>query len=441
MVKTALTIGGSDTSCGAGIQMDLKCFRAINIHGVSVITAVTSQTHLRVKSIKPLQASTVRTQLAVLQNDIKIDAVKTGMLYSSDIITVVANTIRKFQSKIIVDPVLTATTGRFLCTDLKRFANTLKKRLIPIATVITPNLFEAELLAERKIRTANDLKKAAQHLYELGCKYVLVKGGHFKSKYAKDLLYDGVDFKWFSAPFIGKRFHGAGCAFSAYIAGWLAKGLSVPDAVKFAKKCITQSLLHSYKLGRSGNEFLQTPFEILYRYEREFVKLKLHRCVQEFVKLLTPDLMPDVGINFVYALPYATKLKDVCGIENRIRISDKTIDYKRLKFGVSKHIATIVLTALKFDKSVRACTNLKYTLKTINACKSSGLQISCFERAQEPAGKKTMAWGTEYVIQKQGFVPDIIYDLGDTKKEPMIRIVGEEPDDVLKKVKMIIDKI
>ena len=251
--KRVLPIAGSDSGGGAGIQADLKTIAANGCYGMSVITALTAQNTRGVFAIHPVPVDFVQQQLQVVLSDIGSDAVKIGMLYSSELIEMLAVELQRYAAtNIVLDPVMVATSGDKL---LKQEAVTaLKKSLIPVAHLITPNLPEASVLLGREISASGELKNAAVELSELGCPNVLIKGGHLEDEDCDDLLYMRGSGKFYSYPV--KRIetinnHGTGCTLSSAIAAALAVGLSMDAAVAKGKEYITGAIRSGadYRLG------------------------------------------------------------------------------------------------------------------------------------------------------------------------------------------------
>jgi hydroxymethylpyrimidine/phosphomethylpyrimidine kinase len=245
-LPVALTVAGSDSGGGAGIQADLKTFAAVGVHGASAITCITAQNPEGVRGIEACSVGIVRRQMEAVFEELPPAAVKTGMLYSAPIIRVVAEFFRKYQGvPVVVDPVMVSTSGARL---LKPAAvRVLSRELLPLATLVTPNLDEAEILVGEKLTSVNDLRAAARALQKrFGCA-ALVKGGHLRGlKEAVDIFYDGRQELLLSAPFIrGVSTHGTGCTYSAAIAGHLARGCTLPRAVQAAKEYITQAIAQS----------------------------------------------------------------------------------------------------------------------------------------------------------------------------------------------------
>lgn len=245
-----MTIAGSDSGAGAGIQADLKTFAARGVFGLSVLTALTAQNTVGVQGVLEIPPDFVALQIDSIVSDIGVDGVKTGMLSSAPIISVVAAKIVEHHlTPLVVDPVMVAKGGDALLRDDAKDA--LIQQLLPLATLVTPNLPEASVLCGFEIGSLDDMRRAAQAIRELGPKYVLVKGGHLSSlTEAIDLLYDGSTFKEYRAPRIQTRNdHGTGCTFASAIAAELAKGLPIGDAVTIAKDYLTRIMAASVKLG------------------------------------------------------------------------------------------------------------------------------------------------------------------------------------------------
>jgi len=230
-MKRILTIAGSDSGGGAGIQADLKAITLLGGYGMSVLTALTAQNTLGVQAIHEVPASFVEIQIDSVLSDIGADAIKTGMLANADIVEVVAKKIKQYRiKKVVVDPVMVAKSGDSLLR--KDAQEALIKQLIPLSTVVTPNLMEASVLSGLEVRSVEEMKKAARRIYELGSKHVIVKGGHLKGK-AIDLLYDGGKYEEIEGPRIEtKNTHGTGCTFASAIATLLARGDCVAEAVE-----------------------------------------------------------------------------------------------------------------------------------------------------------------------------------------------------------------
>lgn len=248
----ALTIAGSDSGGGAGIQADLKTFAALGAHGTSAVTCITAQNPARVSAVEPCSPKIVRDQMEAVFTELHPAAVKTGMLYSNEIIRAVAQFLkrRRHRTPLVVDPVMISTSGKALLQTSA--IKTLEKELLPLATLATPNLDETARLIGKSVRSVEEMREAARTIYDKFRCAALVKGGHFTgANEAVDIFYDGKTELLLSAPFVkGLRTHGTGCAYSAAIASYLALGLDLPGAVSKAKNYITQAIAQHQKIGR-----------------------------------------------------------------------------------------------------------------------------------------------------------------------------------------------
>jgi hydroxymethylpyrimidine/phosphomethylpyrimidine kinase len=249
-MKRALTIAGSDSGGGAGIQADLKTFAALGVYGTSAITAVTAQNTLTVARIQEISPDVVAAQIDAVLSDLGTDSAKTGMLWSEAIIEAVAGAVSRHRiQNLVVDPVTISKSGARLLQEHGLTA--LRSRLLPLAEIVTPNLPEAEALAGMTIQDAEGMREAARRIHDQGARRVIIKGGHVEGPNAVDLYYDGVDFQELKEERIKTRStHGTGCTFSAAIAAYLAHGLPPLDAVARAKEFVTAALRSAPDLGR-----------------------------------------------------------------------------------------------------------------------------------------------------------------------------------------------
>jgi hydroxymethylpyrimidine/phosphomethylpyrimidine kinase len=246
-LPVALTIAGSDSGGGAGIQADLKTFAVLGVHGTSAITAITAQNTTGVSDILELPTSLIREQIAVVVEDMGVQAAKTGMLSSAAIIATVAEAVRHYRlDNLVVDPVMVAKGGAKLLRDDAVAA--LLERLIPLAAVLTPNLPEAQVLLGREIQTLEERRQAARDLVAMGARAAVVKGGHADD--VTDVFFDGKQLVELTSERIDTlNTHGSGCVFSAAIAAWLARGADPLTAVRQAKTFITAAIANSLELG------------------------------------------------------------------------------------------------------------------------------------------------------------------------------------------------
>ncbi len=429
------TIAGSDPSGGAGLQTDLRVFTLLGAYGQTVITALTVQNSLGVKSWQPVAAEEVRAQLEALFEDSPPQALKTGMLGRAANILAIIEILKVKKPLLVVDPVLLAKRGEKLFE--KEMLEALKK-LLPLATVITPNLPEAETLLGEKI---TDPEKALFKLKALGPQNVILKGGHLEGNEALDFIFDGRGVTTLSAPKIQAQVgHGTGCTFSAALTVGLAQGLSLLEAAQQAKNFVTLSLKAATfsPLGKGIS-----PLDHLVHLDRlkarHQVLVALEEAAQFFCNFPVRDLIPEVQSNLGYAIPFAQNHQEVAAFPGRIvACGERAHPVGCPKFGASRHIANVILAALKFDPQIRAAMNIRFNEKFLEKACKLGYQIAEFSRQEEPPEIKaqegsTLSWGVTLVCRRLGRVPDFIADRGEVGKEPMIRILGKDPLEVVQK--------
>jgi hydroxymethylpyrimidine/phosphomethylpyrimidine kinase len=437
-MKRILTIAGSDSGGGAGIQADLKTITLLGGFGMSVLTALTAQNTVGVSAIHPVPPEFIGQQLDAVLSDIGADAVKTGMLFNADAIDVVADRLSAYGvKKIVVDPVMVAKGGDVLLMQEAR--ETLVARLIPMALVITPNIPEAEILSNRSIRTEDDIHEAARIIYAMGARYVFIKGGHLGGP-AMDLLYDGQGFVEFSRERIDTpHTHGTGCVYSAAIATYLAMDLEIRETVARAKDFIHSSIRFALPLGKGHGP--TNPFAQFARDQGKYrVVEALEAGLARLQEAPVGNLVPEVQSNLGYALPFAETHQDVAAFPGRlVRLGKRLVSVRSPAFGASRHIATIILTIMGYDPEFRSAMNIRFSEELIQQCRALGWKVCSFDRSDEPEGVKqregsSLEWGVQRVLSKETSIPDIIFDRGDVGKEPMIRVLGRNPDEVVDKV-------
>ncbi len=430
-IPRALSIAGSDSGGGAGIQADLKTFAALGVHGMTALTSITAQNTLDVTAVQDVDPDVVRAQIRAVADDIGVDAAKTGMLHTSEIIEVVAGEIEGYGFPVVVDPVMIAKSGAALLRPEAK--DTMVGRLLPVATVVTPNAMEAEAISGIKIETLEDGRAAAEKISALGPEAVVVKGGHILQRegMAIDVLLHGGEFTLLEAErYETKDTHGTGCSFSSAIAAELAKGGDIPSAVRVAKDFVNYAIRFGLRIGEGHGPL--NPMANLYNAAERYNVLE---NVRSAVALLegSPEvrgLVAEVQMNIGMALPYAKGPEDVAAVEGRITRRGRGVRATGCPaFGVSGHVARTILAVRQFDEEVRAGMNLRYSEEAVEACQELDLVTSYYDRREEPPEVKekegmTTFWGAEQAVERAGRVPDVIYHLGDWGKEPMITLLG-----------------
>ena len=432
-VPVAITIAGSDSGGGAGIQADLKTFAAMGVHGTSAITSITAQNTVAVKAIHDIPPDIVVAQIEAVYEDIGIDAGKTGMLSNSGIIEAVASVVEKLGFPLVVDPVMVAKSGARLLAE--EAVDALRRRLIRLATVVTPNAPEAEVLTGLKVRDRSSQVEAARVIVEeLGAEAAVVKGGHLGGGQSLDVLYYRGRVYELKAPRIERRTtHGTGCTFSAAIAAGLALGLSVPEAVERAKRLVTLAIDYGLELGSGAGPVNPAAWALIpaerWRALEDLGKaLAILKRAEETVY----RHVPEVGMNIVMSLPhpYARGVGDVAGVPGRIHAVNGKLLYRPPEFGASSHMARLVLEAQRLNRGIRAALNAAYSPELVDALKSMGLLVVRVDREVEPEDVRrvegrSLPWLLREAVKKAGRVPDAIYDEGAKGKEAMVRLLGD----------------
>jgi hydroxymethylpyrimidine kinase/phosphomethylpyrimidine kinase len=443
-VKIALSIAGSDSGAGAGIQADLKVFSALDVYGCTAITAITAQNTKQVAEIFEISPSMVEQQIRSVMMDMRPNAIKIGMVYSSPIIDAVYRSLKKTTSKspIVLDPILAAGTGAKLlrAEAYKSFAS----KLIPLSTLITPNKMEAEKLADIVIKTDNDAIEAARKINKLGAENVIVKGGRFGSADVTDVLLDskGNIIKFTNPRLKIKEIHGSGCNFSSAITAYLAKGMPLAEACKMANEYIHTAIKNAIKIGNGLP--VANPLSVIHRDANRYHTLAELQQAVEQVSMLDGfyKLIPETQTNFAYALLNAADISDVAAVRGRIiKIENTAAPASYIKFGVSSHVASAVIAYMSVNPDFRSAINIRFDEMIVDVCKSL-FSVASYDRTKEPKKIKrkegfTVAWGILAALSKNPLA-DVIYHTGDIGKEPMISLFGRNPDEVVNKIKAIL---
>ena len=433
MMKTAMTIAGVDPGGGAGIAADLKTFAALGVHGTCIITSVTAQNTQGVLNSFDIPTGFIKEQFDAVVSDIKIDCAKTGMLSSPEIVRAVAGLVKRERLPLVIDPVMAAEAGGTLLEN--EAVDVLIEELLPLSAVITPNVSEAQRLSGMKINDISDACKAARIISEFGARAVIVTGGHLKGT---DILYSNGEFTQIKGKLIKGGTHGSGCTHSAVITADLSKGMALVEAARHAKEFVEQSIALSFKIGKGAAPVNQTGHTLA--DARRFGVIKNIEAALDLIKNSQgfTDLIPEVGCNIAMGIPDASSISDVAAVSGRIvRLKNEPHAVGCVAFGASSHVARIVLTAMQYDGKMRAAMNIRYSEGAIDACKDLGFCIASFRREDEPEGVSTMEWGVSDAIQREGKVPDVIFDKGGIGKEAMIRLIGREALEVAGKAAKI----
>ena len=427
-----LSIGGSDPSSGAGIQSDIKTFSKLNVHGLSVITAITGQNTSSFGMVEPVSKNILENQLESVLTDFKIDGIKIGMVYNSEIIKTLHHHLKKLKIPIVVDPVIKSTTGGMLIE--KAAIIDFKKFIIPLATIITPNKFEAEILTKMKINSKNTPEKIAKRMQAMGAKNVVITGVEIKNEKISDFVLEKNKKYYIVDEEISKINRGSGSIHSASVLYSIVKNKNIKKSLEFAKKNTLNSIKNSKKVGKG----------IVITNMEKSNEAKLLNSINKFTEIKNIyKNIPECQTNFVYSKQKPKSIKEILGISGRIvKSGEKVIVAGDLAYGGSKHVATALLTVNKKYSKIQSAINLKYKNETISKIKKLKLTTYDYDRNHEPKnvknGGSTIEWGIKNAIKNSKKPPDIIYHKGDFGKEPMIIVFAETPDIVVKKILKII---
>ena len=418
-----LSIGGSDPSSGAGIQSDIKTFSNHDAYGFTIVTSITSQNTKKVTSIEPVSAKSLRAQLDSILSDFHIDAIKIGMVYDSQTISVIHSKLRNVRVPIVVDPVIKSTTCAML---LKKSAlRDYKKMMVPLADVITPNKFEAKTLSG-----ISNTNKSAKKIQSIGAKCVIITGAASSNGKISDFVLEESREYVISGKKIPIKNHGSGCNYSASIAVSLANGNTIHDAVKTAKDYVYQSIKHSKNIGKGVN--------ITHKNISNGMR-ELSNSINEFRQIKNIyKMIPECQTNFVFAKKNPRNIMDVLGVSGRLVKSGKdVVTAGEIVYGGSQHVGTAVIQVCKKFPEIRSGLNIKYDPKIISNAKKSKFVILRYDRSKEPKKSKqkenySISWGISNCLNAKS--PDIIYHRGDIGKEPMILIFGRNPNEIIQKV-------
>jgi len=431
-----LSIGGSDPSSGAGIQSDIKTFDSLNAYGLTIITTITSQNTSRFGIIEPVSKKILQNQIDSIFSDFKINGIKIGMVYNSDIIKTIYNEIKNINIPIVLDPVIKSTTGGSLIE--KSAVKDFKKFLIPLATVITPNKFEAEFLSKNKIDSKESLQKIARKIQNIGAENVVITGLEIKNNQISDYILEGKKQYMVSSKKILKINHGSGCNYAASMLFALANGKPIKEAVKFSKQFTVNSIKNAKNVG-SGVAITQVKNE-------DAIRAELTNAINSFIEIKDAyKKIPECQTNFVFSKKTPKSIEDVLGVSGRIvKTGNRIVLAGELSYGGSKHVATALIAMNKKYPEIRSAINLKYDKEDISKLAKAGLMISSYSRSEEPKKVKSkegssIMWGIKMAIEMSKRQPDVIYHRGDFGKEPMTIVFAKTPSSVIKKILRLFD--
>ncbi|MBQ7405515.1 MAG: bifunctional hydroxymethylpyrimidine kinase/phosphomethylpyrimidine kinase [Candidatus Methanomethylophilaceae archaeon] len=428
-MRTALTVAGSDSIGGAGIQVDVKAMAAVGVHATSVITAVTAQNTQGVDGLFPMPEEFIQAQLESVLTDCDIKAVKTGMLYSADIVGLVADILEDHEVPLVVDPVMVSGTGCSLYQD--ELVGALKKKLLPICELVTPNKHEAEVLAKMKIQNKDDLMFACEIIGKEGTS-VLMKGGHFNSPTVVDYLYLSSEFTKLEYPRLKKSGHGSGCCLSSYITANMAKGLDIVNAVIKSRELIQESIATQYAIGK-GDVVVNPMVKLKGDTDKFKVLDELDMFAAKILDIVPDELVPRSGLNVAMALNDAAGPEEIAAIDKRMTVHNGLLRKNGpAKFGSAEHLSYLLLAAMKHDPRTRCVMNIAYTKDVMDIMEEVGMNVVVVDMTKDKVGE-----ATDRAIAKARGIPDAIVDKS-SRKDRNIRILAKDTNDLLAKLENIL---
>jgi len=420
-MKCALSIAGSDSIGGAGIQADIKAMAAVGVHAHTVVTAITAQNTCAVKEIMPISVEMIEEQFKAVMSDSDVRAIKTGMLYSAEIAETVADLLEDRSIPFVADPVMISGVGDSLSGD--DLVKVLKRKIVPMCDILTPNRHEAEVLSGIRIHNEEDARTACELLGKEGT-MIYLKGGHIDSKNVVDTLYNGAEFKRFEYPRLERAGHGGGCTLSAYITAHLAKGYDVVNAILHSREMIQESIATMYVVGK-GNKIVNpmvTPAD-----GTKAILSSLDKAADKLSKMLPKEWIPNPVAEFGYATESPKGTEDVAALQGGMSSANGIVKKNgTAKFGISPHTAKMIITAMDQDERQRSAIGLAFTGDIVSTIEEVGMSSISAEGAGDVF--KTIS----KAMKKNGAVPDaVFYKKG---KGRGVFILGKDPDDIVAKI-------
>ncbi|RNJ80329.1 MAG: bifunctional hydroxymethylpyrimidine kinase/phosphomethylpyrimidine kinase [Nitrosopumilus sp. B06] len=417
-----LAIGGSDPSSGAGIQGDIRVLSSLGAHCLSAITAVTIQNTSTFEHAEPVSPRIVGAQIRCVISDFELAGIKIGMVYEKGIIKAIHHILEKTRIPIVVDPVIESTTGGRLLA--KSAVDAYKKLIIPLATAITPNQKEAEILAGM----GGPPGRTARIIQEMGAKNVIITGIK-RGRNISDYILKGDTHRTVSGAWIRGANRGSGGVHSAAVLFGLASGYGMQETAKFARQVSHDSIRDAKKYGRGLPITDAAPENRLLGAINRIINTKG-----------MAKLIPQCQTNFVHSGPGPKNTGDVLGVAGRIvRTGDHVTMAGTIRYGGSKHVASALIAASSKFPQIRAAANIRYSEEIIGAARAAGMKISSYDRSREPQSVQSVPWGIKKALARTKRPPDVIYHAGGWGKEPMIIIFGNTPDSVAEKITTLIE--
>ncbi|USZ69451.1 bifunctional hydroxymethylpyrimidine kinase/phosphomethylpyrimidine kinase [Halorussus salilacus] len=441
---TVLTVAGSDSGGGAGIQADLKTIEAHDAFGTNAVTAVTAQHTRGVESTHVLPAEEVAAQIDAVRGDFDVRAGKTGMLATAEVVRTVADRAADAAFPLVVDPVMVAASGDRL---LDPEAETAYEGLVAEAALVTPNADEAEALTGVDVVGSASAEEAGARLLEMGAAAALVKGGHVPGETVRDVLVTPERTRTFEHPRVATdATHGSGCALSAAIAARLAHGDDLADAVDAATDFLARAVRYPLDAGE-GAGAVHHAVGLRNRAARDSTAEAVREVVADLADADASTLVPEVGMNVVGATPYAEDPDETAAVEGRITRTFAGVKPNRgVRFGASSHVARFLLACREFDPALRFAANCRFDSDVESALESLDWPVAEYDRGAEPDAVKaqegsTMQWGARRAFESVAGTPVAVVDRGEVGKEAMTKVVAGDAEELAERVLALLDAV
>lgn len=433
-----LTIAGSDSGGGAGIQADIKTIEALGGFATSAITNVTAQNTRGVESTHAVPTEEINAQIEAVVDDFDVLAIKTGMLGTRAIVETVTEYVADLEIPTVVDPVMVATSGDRL---LEPAAEAAYEGLIEQSTVVTPNADEAAVLTDVTPESASSASAAGRSIVDLGADAALVKGGHVPGDDVVDVLVTSDDeIEFHHSRIETEATHGSGCTLSSAIATRIALGDEVREAVEFAVEFMESAVRYSLDVG-TGPGSVHHMVDIRERASRNPTAESVEGIVDWLVEQDASSLVPEVGLNVVGATPYAESIDQTAAVEGRITRTHSGIRPNRgVRFAASSHVARFLLAAREIDPALRFAVNVRFGSDIETALETLDGVVE-IDRSNEPHPDEeasTMGWAASTAFESASGTPSAVFDRGDVGKEAMTRVLAPDTESLVDRLRTLL---
>jgi hydroxymethylpyrimidine kinase/phosphomethylpyrimidine kinase len=440
----AITIAGSDSGGGAGIQADLKTMESRGVFGTSVVTAVTAQNTRGVESQHVLPIAEIEAQIDAVLEDFDVGAAKTGMLATADVIETVTEHVRESGVPVVVDPVMVAATGdRLLASE----AEEAYEALIAESALTTPNLDEAEVLTGIGVEDEESAREAGEAIVEMGADSALIKGGHLPDDTVRDVLVTADGSRTFVHSRVeGAATHGSGCTISSAIAADLASGDDLETAVQNGIEFMGRAVRYHLDVGE-GEGAVHHLVDLRNRASQPEAVEAVEGVVSDLVAADASPLIPAVGMNVACVPPFAERADEAAAVEGRVaRVADGIRPNRGARVGASSHVARFLLAAREMDASLRCGANCRYDDAVADALETLDWTVAKFDREEQPAEIETaegstMAWGAEQAFDSVEETPAAVVDEGAVGTEPTCRVLAPGAGTLSKRLLTLLEAV